>query len=87
MSREPDVIEVSARKVDGQVVYEYDRPATQAGGNDLWRKVKVWVTIAAGVGVGVLLFLSFLTIFLYVVLPLTILVLLWRGVQRLLQPR
>lgn len=45
-------------------------------------KIFIWLALVGGVAVGVLLFLFFLTLFIYVFLPLAVIAMIWLGFKK-----
>jgi len=80
----PPVIDATAHEEGGRVVYEAEDLGPPPTG---WkRKLQLWSMVVAGVAVGVVFFLAFLTVLIYVVLPLTLIGLVWWWLRRLLGP-
>ena len=60
-----------------ELYHSYIKPV-----HPLKAKIFVWLTILSGISIGICLFLFFLTIFLYVFLPLIVLFLIWFSIKR-----
>ena len=79
------IIDVTAHQEGDRIVFEADdlTPPTPT-----WKqKLKLYLFLATGLALGVVLFLAFLTVFVYVVLPLAVLGAVWMGLRRMFAPR
>ncbi len=78
-TRPDDVIDMTPTNREGEVVFESASAPTP---QPPWLvKLKFWGLAAIGIGIGVAFFLFFLTFLLYVVLPLTAILILWNLIR------
>jgi len=80
MDEEIEFVQKSDEGDPAKEVFEY-RASSRKGQTSLKSKVVFWTLVFGGIVIGTLLFLFFLTVLIYLVLPLALILIFWAAIK------